>query len=523
MINFSNDDIGLDKLLLIFEQFSTHHIPPIIKVAPHSIDFSTGTIFYDQHVNDIDLISLVTALISNVDIKRVECRGLRIVQGLKSLNFNGLIAVFQIYSLNKSVIDVNISPHIIETSLGYIYYDKTVDNYDLISLLCALESNVNIKRVECLGLETLSLEGITTLFQICSLNKSVIDVDISPHSIDTSLGVVYYDKLVDNYDLIYLLSALKSSVNIKRVECLGLETVSVEGIITLFEVLSINKSVIDVDISPHIIDVENAVFCFLPESLTQITSQEVTSLGAFLEGFTIKELTLQQCCFAVDVIPILCDLIRGNRSLNSVDFSYIQCSGEDFYFPCAEKPNQNFSKLINAIRSNSNLKMINFSNDDIGFDKLLLIFEQFSTHHIPPIIKVAPHSIDFSTGTIFYDQHVNDIDLTSLVTALISNVHIKRVECLGLETLSLEGIFTLFEVLSINKSVIDVDISPHLIDIENAVFCFSPETLTQITSEELTPLPDFLDRFTIKEFTVRNCLICQSGVPVLHDVIKNIH
>ncbi|KAL0239425.1 hypothetical protein GEMRC1_009533 [Eukaryota sp. GEM-RC1] len=91
-------------------------------------------------------------------------------------------------------------------------------------------------------------------------------------------------------------------------------------------------------------------------------------------------------------------------------------------------------------------------------------------------MKVSDHVIDFDSKLIEYDKRATNDVLLSLLKALKSNLPIKRVDCLRLRSLSLTGLATLFEIGSIKQSVMGLEISPHCVDVENGVFCFSPKS-----------------------------------------------
>ncbi|KAL0250932.1 hypothetical protein GEMRC1_000146 [Eukaryota sp. GEM-RC1] len=551
------------------------------------IDFSNGTIYYPRQINNFELIALLNALKSNVPIKRVECHG------FESPSLAGLIALFEILFINKSLIDSVISPHIIEHGLfsffpenltqitaeelsslrlfvnrfriknlniknctfnentlsvlcnlltntksltsvdfsledrsrsrhsvnpvnrdpylvsdshpsvqsvsyshGIIHYQRKVENSNLIELLNALKSNVPIKRFECRGFESPRLEGIVALFEILSINKSLVDVNLFHHLIDLSLGSIHYQGYVEYISLISILNALKSNVPIKRVECRGFKSPSLVGLIVLYEILSFNKSLIDLDISSHIIDVEKGVFCYSPNNFTELTSEEVQSLQSFLDRFNIKELTLKHCTFTEDTITVLCNLLKNITSLTSVDFSHEETSHtlrSNFFsqyetsariepiFGCELtllsdlvpiKKSIVSHKLISSSHSNSDLRRFCLNKHQIGFNDLLTMFKKLITTKLSTTVKISSHVINFSQGSILYQGVIENHDLLTIVNALNSSIPIKRVECRRFKRPTLEGLITLFEILSINQSLLDLDISPHLIDVEKECFVF---------------------------------------------------
>ncbi|KAL0239393.1 hypothetical protein GEMRC1_009501 [Eukaryota sp. GEM-RC1] len=265
------------------------------------------------------------------------------------------------------------------------------------------------------------------------------------------------------------------------------------------------------DCFPHCIDLDNGVVGFSPNKSIPVTVEEVSALQNFLDVFTIKELSLNNWRFSDDAITKLCDLIRLSTSLTSVDSS---C--------CNLSPEQVFT-LISAFKFNSCLKTVDISNCGTNLNNLLEIFQLSLTKEVLPVIKCSPHVIDISLGYIRYEHHVTSDDLVSLLNALKSNVPIKRVECRGWKIGCLEGIICLFEILSINKSVIDLDVSTHCVDIANGVFRFSLETFTKISVQELSSLHFLLKSHICKEITFKKCQISDSGIFVLCDIIRTCY
>ncbi|KAL0251572.1 hypothetical protein GEMRC1_000785 [Eukaryota sp. GEM-RC1] len=92
--------------------------------------------------------------------------------------------LFDLVSTDNLTPNFQISPHFISKSLGLISFENEMTSQDLISLLKALQSNIPIKRVECLGFIGPTLKGLIALFQIIKFNKSLLGVDVFPHFID---------------------------------------------------------------------------------------------------------------------------------------------------------------------------------------------------------------------------------------------------------------------------------------------------------------------------------------------------
>ncbi|KAL0239654.1 hypothetical protein GEMRC1_009762 [Eukaryota sp. GEM-RC1] len=263
----------------------------------------------------------------------------------------------------------------------------------------------------------------------------------------------------------------------------------------IFEILSVNKSLMDVDISPHYIDIDNGVFCFSPERYIEITVDDVSSLQCFLKCFSIQELTLKRCSFSEDAIAPLSELIRNSDSVTSFDFSFIKTSKSsslyysdsdysdgfhsDYYrLSYNQLSDADFSKLFNAFQAKTNLNKVNLSSNSLSLNSLLTIFELISSTKLTPNVEVSPHFLDFSLEYICYQNEVDNSDLISLLKCLKSNISVKRVECLGFKrpiSMSLEGLMALFQIQLLKKSVIDLDISPHCISVDDSVFVFHLE------------------------------------------------
>ncbi|KAL0239473.1 hypothetical protein GEMRC1_009581 [Eukaryota sp. GEM-RC1] len=307
----------------------------------------------------------------------------------------------------------------------------------------------------------------------------------------------------------------------------------------MFERLITNKLTLKVGLYPHLIDVTTRAFCFSPTKSVDITSEQILSLKTYLNNSGIKELTLKNCLFSEDSFKTLCDLIRVNDTLTSVDFSYIRvynryCSG--YTRPCHELTDEHYLKLIDALQSQSNLnKFKNFKNvnlsifidryrrrHSIGFKILLHIFDLICTGKLTSNITIFPHAIDANLGFIRYENELANRDLPFLLESLRSNVPIKRVECLGMTRLSLKGLISLYEIRSFNKSVEDLDTSPHLIDVDNGVFSFNSKKPIDVTFE-ISSLQSFLVRYNIKQLSLTKLCFPKNAISLLNDLLGQSH
>ncbi|KAL0238193.1 hypothetical protein GEMRC1_012666 [Eukaryota sp. GEM-RC1] len=126
----------------------------------------------------------------------------------------------------------------------------------------------------------------------------------------------------------------------------------------LFEILSFSKSLMVVDVSPHLVDFENLKFCYAPVgNSNDINPQQMLSLTTLLNSFAIKDFSLRGSILTDDVMDILYDFLGINSSLISIDLSYCGLSDE------------HVSGLISALQSNpcSKLSIIDLQNNSIGF------------------------------------------------------------------------------------------------------------------------------------------------------------
>ncbi|KAL0228914.1 hypothetical protein GEMRC1_013534 [Eukaryota sp. GEM-RC1] len=189
---------------------------------------------------------------------------------------------------------------------------------------------------------------------------------------------------------------------------------------------------------PHLVDVKVGLFQFSLHRPCKLSNEEVSSLISFVRTFSIKYLTLQRCTLSNESINELCDLIKLNASLTSVDFS--GCRMTD----------PNVMKLIDAIELNSSLKSINLSNNWICFKSLLIILE------------------------------------------LILNGELQ----------------------------VNVDVSPHVVDVKEGIFCYDPGFYLSLSVEQLSSLKNFKKSFTLRNLTLNRCQFSEESIGSLCDLIK---
>ncbi|KAL0240078.1 hypothetical protein GEMRC1_010185 [Eukaryota sp. GEM-RC1] len=199
--------------------------------------------------------------------------------------------------------------------------------------------------------------------------KSLIKmVQMTSGLVSLSLGA----SLFNVHQLQTFLKALDGNSTLQKVSIPGIR-LKLTSLITVYENLNFLTLRSTIDISPYFIETKKCVFCYSPHERVRLTSEEVSLLQPFVECFSIKELTLNNCRFTDDVTIYMCDLIRVNNSLISIDFSGCQLSSE------------NIILIIQALQFNSNLKeffsiilawsLVHFY---LFFNVLLVINHQYS-------------------------------------------------------------------------------------------------------------------------------------------------
>ncbi|KAL0239740.1 hypothetical protein GEMRC1_009848 [Eukaryota sp. GEM-RC1] len=397
------------------------------------------------------------------------------------------------------------------------------DSFLLSAAMRALKSRSSSLKIVCLS--DLQFKSVVLSYNILSASNSIMSrIQLHPHYFDVLHGFLHFDNTINNCDLVHILEALKSNVRFERITCQGLRSPSMNGIITLFKILSIKRTVIELDISPSLLDIESRVFCYSPTNFVSLTRNNITSLQRFVNRFAIKVLTIKNCCFDDQSIDALSGLIRTNNSLTSINFRFPILSNTDFALlfgailynsslrkvvvnSCSSK-SHNLWTIVECECCNMSLPTKISVNQSNEFGCLVRTFGQLLARKSIDIIEMFDHSINVGCGYIRFSNTINCTDLAVLLEALNSGVPIKRVDCLGLRTSSLEEIITFFLIRSINSTMLGYDISPNRLDIESGAFCYSPERQTRITSKDVSRLQQsFLSFkfFRSKELTLKRC------------------
>ncbi|KAL0241406.1 hypothetical protein GEMRC1_006641 [Eukaryota sp. GEM-RC1] len=405
---------------------------------------------------------VIDGLMKNSSLKEVTVRRnrLEIQKFAEFLNFNNC--------LNKLVIDSK------SCSGSYLpVFESLKSNSSLLELAIVGGESISDDDAESLSEMLTRNESLLVLhFDVLSITFSQFKTILSGMINNSTLKNVYFPPfnlghLVLIFDAlttkkVALSEALKSNIPVQRVEGRGVSRLNLKGLIAAFEIVSINKSLVNLDVWPHSINVERQVFCFSYESYSVISTPEVSLLQKFINSFGIKKLLLRSGSFTAASMNALCDLVRVSDSLVSIEFTKIRISRatkgfdqetqSDFvYDRCFPLSHNDVSKLISAVKVNTSIKTIFFKEHFFDLKCILIMLEVFSACSSAPFITIAPHFIDCVQGTIYYHYGIDNYDLFSLLNAVKSNVHIKRLTCGDLVRPSLKEIITLFKILSIKK------------------------------------------------------------------------
>ncbi|KAL0248400.1 hypothetical protein GEMRC1_003636 [Eukaryota sp. GEM-RC1] len=332
------------------------------------------------------------------------------------------------------------------SSISVITFTKSsFDSSDLVNILKFCDSLKKLELRDCLcNFSPIfkSLESNTSLIELSFSNtkKSLSDEEVQSVS----------EMLRHNATLIELrIPGSSTSFNHFKMIIDGLETNSTlktliaptldfKSLILLYEAFASRKCNFYLDPDPHLIDVSAGVFAFSPQIPAKVSVEEVSSMTSLVERFSINQLTIKQCSFANDSMNALCDLLKSNSSLTSIDFT--DCRFSD----------RNAMRIIDIVQSNTCLKSINISNSWFSFKSLLTILGRLSNHELLP----------------------------------------------------------------------KVDLSPHLVDVEKGVFCYSPQTYFPIFSEQMASLLAFGQSFTLRKLTLNRCQFSEESINALCDLIR---
>ncbi|KAL0251948.1 hypothetical protein GEMRC1_001160 [Eukaryota sp. GEM-RC1] len=297
-------------------------------------------------------------------------------------------------------------------------------------------------------------------------------------------------------------------------QSMHLPSLDLQVLMVVYESMHINKPFFTLSVSPHFISTKNSVFWFTTLTRTPLTIEDASSLQSFLRFNAIKNLSLRGFSISDDVLNVLHDSIRFNDFLSTVDLSY--CNLSDVV------------PIINAFHFKYSFNKISLCHNLLGFKCLLKVFEQILKRKLIPNVVLVPNIIDVSTGFIYTSRKMSDDDVISLLRALKSNVPIRNVKYESFCISTIQGLIALFEVLSINRFVMDVPTLHHTIDFENGIFLYSAKYRSYrnnlpLSTEEIGCLKGLVRAFNIKELTLDGCFFSDESIRSLAELIRIGH
>ncbi|KAL0229129.1 hypothetical protein GEMRC1_013749 [Eukaryota sp. GEM-RC1] len=122
-----------------------------------------------------------------------------------SLSFESLMTIFNFVGKNQLHCIIGVSDFVYDCSTGFIRCAKNLKHGDLLLILTALRSSTRLTRVEFQGLQIDGINFVISLYEIFSLNDSLL-VDLTgsdllsgnDYLIDLNKGLIRYDGVDDN-------------------------------------------------------------------------------------------------------------------------------------------------------------------------------------------------------------------------------------------------------------------------------------------------------------------------------------
>ncbi|KAL0243240.1 hypothetical protein GEMRC1_005801 [Eukaryota sp. GEM-RC1] len=254
---------------------------------------------------------------------------------------------------------------------------------------------------------------------------------------------------------------------------------------------------------------KRGIFSYAPEYRSVISYDEISSLRTLLQTSNIKICQLQTCEFPKKIFPVLCDLIKTNNSLTFLGLLDCVLFGNSLL------------EILDVLQNHSTLKTVDLSSNSASLKVLLTVLELSNSQKLLADVHFSPHVLDVSRGSISYESTVEPHDLYALFKALKSDVPVKYVSCFGLLFATIPSLMILYEILAMKKVVLEVDILPHFVDVNNGVFGFISDYEKQISAEDLSSFMCFLQSFEIKRLTLKSCQFHDTAITILCQLIAD--
>ncbi|KAL0239814.1 hypothetical protein GEMRC1_009922 [Eukaryota sp. GEM-RC1] len=273
-----------------------------------------------------------------------------------------------------------------------------------------------------------------------------------------------------------LSEVFKSNTTLKIFSLACDSILSDEELMTLFTAISNHSSIEKIDLTHFNIERSKAFRPLLLNSKSSLKrlvfptgcvldSKEINTLKV---NSSIEEVVLKENIYNSDDIA---EVLTINSSLQKIEI-------EDYYLACDVA----LSPIFKSLEANTSLLelVINCrkSLSPQESESLLTMLQRNTT--------LLVLSLDLKFKSILF----NDI-----LTGLESNSNLMKVFFLSLD---LSFLISVFKGISADRFCCSIDVDPHLIDVKNGFFCFSPKRSTQLVTEEISSLQCFLECFNIK-------------------------
>ncbi|KAL0236150.1 hypothetical protein GEMRC1_002732 [Eukaryota sp. GEM-RC1] len=170
---------------------------------------------------------------------------------LPHLDLTALLACFDSLCSFEITTHIDISPHYFNISCGLVNYAGFVFNEDVVLLLNTLKSNVPIKRFTCQKWEFTSVKIMIEAFELCTVYRSVIDVDFSPNHVNVDDGMFCFNPAHLKDVSADEISSLQTFLDYHGIFELSLKKCrfSEESVASLRELIKVNTSLTSIDLS----------------------------------------------------------------------------------------------------------------------------------------------------------------------------------------------------------------------------------------------------------------------------------
>ncbi|KAL0240902.1 hypothetical protein GEMRC1_006138 [Eukaryota sp. GEM-RC1] len=402
-------NLDLSCLILVYESLFSQQFYSVIRVPPHHLDTGAGVIYYSPLKPSkitLEQISSLKLLFKKYSIKKLSLKKCRFTN-------EGVTALCDLMRVNNSLTSVDFSD-------------------------CALCDDNIVDLIDCFR-RSQKYSYLFELLHSSIFQKSIPNIRFEPHFVDVSLGLIRFEDTCEDNDLIALLNAVKSNIPINRIDCRGLSSISLDALIASYEILSINPNLLDLDVSPHFFNIDEGMFLYSPDELSQITTNQLSSLSRLCQSCHVMELSLQRSFLSFEAVSSLSNLLRVNDSLTYLDLSHCRTSSGGII------------RIFESLQSNLASKIKNMTLFSCNIDHNIAVL-------LSEALKVNSSVSDINLGC----NSVGDQGAMALAETLKVNSSLNTVN-LWSNSIGDEGAIAMAEALKTNCSLSDLNLGANLI------------------------------------------------------------